>query len=511
MEAIYLLLVKLKKAMLILLLTLLPVLPMHRVMGQSTAPFLYYYSDVQSAFVIERADGSDRRILAAFSNLKEHIAIGPGWSQSGKWFAADIVPVFQGMVGPSSAAFVINREGGTLFSLLDKVAGNVEIDMYWSPTDDLLLVKYVSRTNNSSSTREGFYILDALTKKIIAENSWPAEQYFLDAKWTPDGKYVALYHLQGKPGVAMTLIAINGQSKGDQVIGDSCASYPPSWSKDGKVAYLKPEEDILAVENPTSGTQSFFKMPAQVLRLIDWSPDGSNALIYTANSCEEKLAQLWLLSLESQKIMPVMKDAQIPTIFSSSWSPSSKQALIISGGTSLYRIVPTPLSVTKVDLKLSQQIDTLILTSTKNKILTIGIQTPEKRVAFYIYDDSADIMKKLVEGKTDTAPLSFFSLSSDIKYLAYVIDGTGFIRNIATMKDIQITLLNDADNSQTGRSFANTLWHPTEDWVIVFDNSDGVLLANVIDVSKNMQRAIGRCFISLSCIGWLPNSSAVNF
>lgn len=48
------------------------------------APYLYYYSDFLKAFVIERADGTDSRTLAANVMPDEHTSMaGPGWSPTG--------------------------------------------------------------------------------------------------------------------------------------------------------------------------------------------------------------------------------------------------------------------------------------------------------------------------------------------------------------------------------------------------------------------------------------------
>ena len=57
-------------------------------------PFMYYYDESESAFIVERADGSDRRILAEYAfpdmvNSNFLVIGGAGWSPSGEWFVLD--------------------------------------------------------------------------------------------------------------------------------------------------------------------------------------------------------------------------------------------------------------------------------------------------------------------------------------------------------------------------------------------------------------------------------------
>jgi hypothetical protein len=47
------------------------------------APYLYYYSTEQGAFIIERADGTDSTVLTNIDALPDgHWILRPGWSSS---------------------------------------------------------------------------------------------------------------------------------------------------------------------------------------------------------------------------------------------------------------------------------------------------------------------------------------------------------------------------------------------------------------------------------------------
>jgi hypothetical protein len=91
---------------------MLNVASFHYVRAASDAPYLYYYSREQSAFIVERADGNDRKILAHYEPKGSDVAIGgPGWSPSGKWFAwGEGIPGF-GSGEEIFDVFVASRDG----------------------------------------------------------------------------------------------------------------------------------------------------------------------------------------------------------------------------------------------------------------------------------------------------------------------------------------------------------------------------------------------------------------
>src|SRR5947208_2174957 len=100
--------------------------------AQLNSPFLYYYSRDKAAFIIERANGSESRILASYTlhptpGVDESI-IGPGWSPSGKWFAWSSELEAGGSKGN---VFLVKREGGTSRKVFSTEVGVGE--MKWSP------------------------------------------------------------------------------------------------------------------------------------------------------------------------------------------------------------------------------------------------------------------------------------------------------------------------------------------------------------------------------------------
>lgn len=161
-------------------------------------PFLYYYSFQQEAFIVERVDGSDSRILAGYTLPEQHIVAadgigiidGDGWSASGKWFAWTSRTTAG--AGGLQNAFLVNREGSrrTLFS--DEV---FQINMRWSPSEDLLLLSSISDWEEEGL--QDITIYDATTDEILLESTWKgiagnAARPIERVNWSPNGKYIAL-------------------------------------------------------------------------------------------------------------------------------------------------------------------------------------------------------------------------------------------------------------------------------------------------------------------------------
>src|SRR5579864_2788173 len=137
--------------LLVLLLPFSTFAPAH---GQSSAaPYIYYYSDEINAFIIERADGTDTRILGAglmppLAPETLPLVSGPGWSPSGKWFAWNFAQIGTGEIRTgydNILPYAVKADGSQRLTLLD---GLKNVEMTWAPHSDLLFVvsQYFQRT-----------------------------------------------------------------------------------------------------------------------------------------------------------------------------------------------------------------------------------------------------------------------------------------------------------------------------------------------------------------------------
>jgi hypothetical protein len=133
-------------------------------------PYLYYYSPLLGGLIIERADGTDSRQIAAdvipagMSSL-----LGPGWSPSGQYFAAYRVD-HQPYKSVTGQPFLINRQGESVFEYLGAIL--YPAMMEWSPTgEDILLI--VSDTNMGIF----FWLINVEQGILLADFSAKLEYY----------------------------------------------------------------------------------------------------------------------------------------------------------------------------------------------------------------------------------------------------------------------------------------------------------------------------------------------
>jgi hypothetical protein len=149
---------------LLLLLLFTPTLA-RQVHQNAPAPYLYYYSDVLNGFVIERADGTDSRLIGAgLTPSVARIRTG-GWSPDGKWLAWKFDAA--GELFSYSDGVVLNTDQQRLKSV-DNLASVFLFN--WSPDSRVLLIAGCSQKNcQYSGTQEHVYdLIDVNADKVLA-------------------------------------------------------------------------------------------------------------------------------------------------------------------------------------------------------------------------------------------------------------------------------------------------------------------------------------------------------
>ncbi len=131
-------------------------------------PYLYYYSRMLGGLIIERADGTDSRHIAAdvIPPGSEGIA-GPGWSPSGKYFAA--YTITNTLSFPiTGRPTVMNAQGEALLPWL-QMLGRTEF-MEWSPDgEDILLIVAGYGGPQSPGYSTFFWLIDLSDNSILAD------------------------------------------------------------------------------------------------------------------------------------------------------------------------------------------------------------------------------------------------------------------------------------------------------------------------------------------------------
>jgi len=140
----------------------------------SDAPYIYYYSDALNGLVIERADGTDSRVIGTglVGELLPRID-GPGWSSDGTWFAWHKASLNRTWSTVDSV-YAIHMSGER--NLVNQLRGYGCVRwMEWSPNTNMLLVLggLTLRTscNSISQLVQTYRLINADTQTIAAEFS----------------------------------------------------------------------------------------------------------------------------------------------------------------------------------------------------------------------------------------------------------------------------------------------------------------------------------------------------
>jgi hypothetical protein len=161
--------------------------------AQDQIPYIYYYSTPLNGIVIERADGSDSRIIGQglVDESMVETVYGPGWSPDGRWFAwwvADPMNYYP----EAGQGYAVSSDGQNRLQMLDNFA--CVVSMKWHPTHPLLLVggfleKDVDGTcpqATSYSQLFSYWLFDLDTQNRVAVfNTFNENLIFLN--WLPNG------------------------------------------------------------------------------------------------------------------------------------------------------------------------------------------------------------------------------------------------------------------------------------------------------------------------------------
>lgn len=491
----------------------------------SSAPYLYYYSDTTHNFIIERADGSDKHVLASYSVTEGYSIAGDGWSPSGKWFAwYETIPggAGPGIIGQTS---VVSRDGAEHFVAIEDCSVS---SLQWSASDDMLLIGcYANRQPDDFA----YYLYDVANRNIrLKLDKHTADlqgdiSFVTRAAWSPDGKYVLLYYpCSGdamKKIYTMRVYDMNGKAVFErQFLTDDIHYFHPFWSLDGKVAYVTPDSR-LAIENISGTVSQKFKLPNSHVSFVDWSPTGEFAFIYIGSGVEfmdvdDSPHQLFLLSIpkrplqtlsEDARHAPLISDYLIPIDSETTWSPNrqNQQGIFIDMENRMYRVDAATAQVKQIDFTLPDKANiypSLVHWAYDGSSVSVltGSSSSLNR-PFYIFSVSpAGFDLQITKAADDSA----FAYSPDNQLLAFGSERCGglCVYNLVTKSEskLRFTLQDGSSNIPT-----EVIWHPNGNWLFILGYPVGITRqVNVASVDGAVNRILGTCDIVASCFGWMP-------
>lgn len=473
----------------------------------SDAPFVYFYSYDDSAFIIQRADGTDRRILTEYTPLYRPSPerwggniYGPGWSPSGQWFVW--------MSDGYSEAFLVNRDG----SIRRSIAKGFKVhNMWWNPVSDLLVIEL---SENEYYDDEGFVqirLYDPAKDEVIAKIDF--EMQPIDLYWSPDNRafayagesYIYIFTREGNPLFSVpTRLSHDDGPRGI-----------PFWLNTEEIAYYNVNINKLVIQNVYTGNPTHvIEMPEPPIDHIVWSPDRQYALILGHTPSEQAppnvyRLKLWLASLADDSLTRIEDRLD--------WTNSPYYELSM-----LWNANHEVLLTSNADgEKFTDDDDKLAIYSASAMEVTsapyVSVKSPR-----WIGDDIVFVGESI-----DEANVSHLYRYSSADGRVTILDDTnvGYSYYISPPQGDRLiyrdTIL-DMSSGERRKIFSSlseelahlpfntwhVVWHPTEDWVIGGggDSVWGPLSIHVADVAGTTETHLNWCnnFDAVSCYGWLP-------
>lgn len=498
------------------------------------APFLYYYSYPDKGVVIERADGTKRRILG--EGLAQETVYNLRWSPSGQWLAWG--ETSNAINGPFLEYYEVNAwvssyDGQENISLDTWGEGN---NWRWSPTEDWLIV-----SNSATDGPNSGFVVDIPTREVF----YTFDQDVNVPSWTADGRhlrFVERREVQLEDGTTvmntvLVTISRDGQRQ-EREITYSAYSNVLQPSPDGRLYYLHPTRRTLIAEDIYNNEIYEYPEPLFPIRGVFWSPDGQKVLIYTETSMEiawdHQQYHLWLLA--GRTLQQISTDAILPRDGTTSesafkpyenwilWTPDSERASFATTDSQAYWVWVDSLRMQKINLP------SVYGAGRRYGLPQRAQWYPDGRSGLVRLGD--DIWEYDLE--TDSFGASRIELHPSVAISASgrfwavidrcvvddVVNHYGWTVN--PYRNCLIDLKNDRrvevpsqKNSPTIESNlgGSVNWHPSEDWVILEESASityPYLGYSVVHGTGRLYRPLRTISPWISTIEWLPENVPID-
>lgn len=501
----------------------------------SDAPYLYYFSNRLRAFVIERADGTDTRLLGVgamdnhllFTADDDNFVVnGPGFSPSGRWFAWSAYARRGAYRYTDYAGFMAGLDGTIRSDLFDGLPNPY---MAWSPEGDQLLVVSID---------EGFPdITDLITVKVALLNPERNERKLLKAatyrtespvilpfttpsiRWIDAQRAIVMfptgfgsYDIEYYPSSAALVVNIDGSAVEHSFTESSLDvldnSIPTHSSEGHFLLKLLPNSKypLYQIENIVTGEVCRFDLNA-VRHLTYWSPGNPlailvgyrtgyyNAWIIDGETCT--LTKLVNLKLESQLYLPY-EDRENGVV---KWSPDGRHATLLLNG-NFYMINPQTKQTDLIQIGY-EPISGYEWLWDKSGYLNYQVSSNANKIDSVLYSPNDD--KRLIFdnlGRIDTN----LQLSPDLKTVAAYFDGPILVDTKTETR----RYLSPSASSYATSMWGEVNWHRGSEWIMTLGTADeansGGLYIGVMRVDGTAKRELGFLqVIDPSLLNWLPS------
>lgn len=460
------------------------------------APFLYFYSYEESAFIIERADGSDREVLVNYTFPENSGVIldgvgylgGDGWSTSGDWFVW--TPFLRNGI-PSQEAYMVNRFDKTIIDLANDYS--ITAYMSWSPNEDLLLLR--QRGNYSDDLRERIGIYDPNLGSFIWEDNFFDTAGVNDFSWSVDGSKF-IYHYGD-------LLTVYDTHTGEKVsLNSRVASWDcnfgglPKWLDNSRIAYQNSDTTAIEVYNlETQTIENRVDIPNNDIRSTSWSPDNSDIIIFVETASDMFVYDVYMVSLFEETVSSIQNTVRGVHCSAESIYWLNNDSLVIS----------TYEEGIGIWSALTDEISSLDIVDGNRVVGTSLVQAPNEELLFTwnVYDAN-EYHLYAYNFNTDTVRL-VSSLMQGSNYLSPTFGNRVIFGR--TMIDLDTGINTEILNFVEGiaHNLNDVQWSTNGDWVLGLSEAwEGISPVWIVSVNESHQSNITFCINSPSCFGWLP-------
>jgi hypothetical protein len=463
---------------------------------ENPSPYLYYYSEEVDAFVIERADGSDRYTFGQGMIPSDTRSVNwLAWSPSGEWLSwisrGDPYEYSRNFSTPG----VIHMDGTRRFEFLDEIVGDGGLS--WSPTEDFILVggstSGIRSFDYDAPLDFVFYLIDAPNDHIITRFTlhttprglgWP--------NWTPDGSYATIHYTDADTGERLLRkISPTGEitDQASTKLGIHLSALSNAWelrlSDDGNrlIATNLITDQELEFDAPAANPDDYY--------LVYWDDSGDYALIFT-KAGEQEGDDLWLLSLPDQSLEHVLSgvDYRIGSSFIYPlWSRDDTMAAFITTEGELYLLQVSPTRLTRL---VADTVDVNFVSwfIHGNRFLFSFGGRETRRVGMY------DAETGDITGVTD----HHFDIFRTSPSLRYTVSQYPYGLYDETTGEL---LPLSSGEWRTWPDHAYVNWSANEDWMLLELEGGGTFPPSLMIVSS-IDGTISHQLSDVSDAGWLP-------
>ncbi len=488
----------------------------------SDAPYLYYESPLQHAMIVERADGTDARLLGGVVMPEGHrLVIGPQFSADGQWVAW----TSRGDSAGDSKLYMVRVDGTAQITRVENL--NRVIRLEWSPVYNYLAIIRSTRAGNSRGAEDEYEILlvdtqfaDIITRRI--QTAYVIEQ----AVWSAEGSTFSVYYsvrvgqdysvpLKYK---RLDMATDDGFSRTD-VTPEACEAPVFAFPHDPMLASVDLPTHQLVLEDGSGNDPQRVDLPPGYFQSLQWSPDGQQMVVWMRDECETESNpnyHVWYYGVGDAAFESLISPVALDTTSGVGlWSPDSQFAAFAGMDNTIYLVSPAPPASTTY-IPMPPDINSGDAMFQWSADHTLYVQSSFVSRGLYELPSGALEFTKTaaLPDRPNTVYFSadhrFMTYASDCVEAGELVVGSACV--IDRANDTTAVIYPHSGSGFLGYGFKEVYWHPTNhDWLLIVNGGGaggGEQFIQVAAANGTLRRELSTCRYT-DCYGWLPDSVTV--